>query len=71
MQTRINQVKKFATNGHPLKVTLMLKWRENHYADLAMEKINTFIDLISEYYKIEWAVKRNWNTFVAMFKVKK
>jgi translation initiation factor IF-3 len=25
MQTRINQVKKFATNGHPLKVTLMLK----------------------------------------------
>jgi translation initiation factor IF-3 len=71
MQTKINQVRKFANNGHPLKVTLMLRWRENHYSDLASEKIATFIELISDDYKLEWQVKKSWNTFNAILKVKK
>jgi len=69
LQTRINQVEKFAKNGHPLKVTLMLRWRENHYWALAQEKMETFIKLISDFYKIESPIKRNWNTFIAMLKV--
>jgi len=71
LQTRIKQVIKFADNGHPLKLTLMLRWRENHYGELALEKMKTFIGLIEEYYKIESPIKRNWNTFIAMLKVKK
>jgi len=71
LQTRIKQVIKFSENGHPLKLTLMLRWRENHYWDLALEKMKTFIKLIEEYYKIESPIKRNWNTFIAMLKVKK
>jgi len=71
LQTRVNQATKFAKNGHPLKVTLMLKWRENHYSDLALEKMETFINLIEEIYKLDSPIKRNWNTFVAMLKVKK
>ena len=71
MQTRINQVKKFAIHWHPLKVSLMLRWRENHYSSLASEKMETFIELISEEYKLEWQVKKNWNTFIAILKVKK
>lgn len=69
LQTRVKQVMKFWEAGHPLKVTLMLRWRENHYWNLALEKMNTFIKLIEEQYKLEWPIKRNWNTFVAMLKV--
>jgi len=71
MQTRINQVIKFAKNWHPLKLTLMLRWRENHYSDLALEKMQTFIEKIEDYYKLDNPIKKNWNTFIAMLKVKK
>ncbi len=71
LQTRLKQAIKFADNGHPLKLTLMLRWRENHYWDLALEKMETFIKLMEKHYKIESPIKRNWNTFVAMLKVKK
>ncbi len=71
LQTRVKQVMKFWDLGHPLKVTLMLRWRENHYGSLAMEKMETFIKLIEEVYKLEAPIKRNWNTFIAMLKVKK
>lgn len=71
LQTRIKQVIKFAEIGHPLKLTLMLRGRENHYWGLALEKMETFIKLIEEHYKIESPIKRNWNTFIAMLKVKK
>ena len=71
LQTRIKQVVKFSEIGHPLKLTLMLRWRENHYGGLALEKMETFIKLIEEHYKIESPIKRNWNTFIAMLKVKK
>jgi translation initiation factor IF-3 len=68
---RKKQAEKFAQHGNPLKVTLMLRWRENHYSSLASEKMETFIELISEEYKLEWQVKKNWNTFIAILKVKK
>ncbi len=71
LQTRINQATKFAWNGHPLKVTLMLRWRENHYEDLAMEKMKTFIEKLEDIYKLDWQIKKNGNTFIAMLKVKK
>ena len=71
LQTRFKQAVKFAEHGNPLKLTLMLRWRENHYWDLALEKMETFIKMLDEYYKIDSPIKRNWNTFVAMLKVKK
>jgi len=71
LEIRKKQAEKFWAAHHPLKVTLMLKWRENHYADLASEKINSFVESLSETYKLEWAVRKNWNTFVAMLKLNK
>ncbi len=68
LEIRKNQAEKFGKNHHPLKVTLMLKWRENHYAELASEKINSFVKSLSETYKLEWVVRKNWNTFIAMLK---
>jgi len=69
LQTKVKQVIKFASIGHPLKVNLMLRWRENHYWELAFEKMQKFLAMIEEYYKKESPIKRNWNTFVVMLKV--
>lgn len=71
LEIRRKQAEKFAIWQHPLKVTLMLKWRENQYGDLAFEKIDSFIKSIEEFYKLEWQIKRAWNTFLAMLKSKK
>lgn len=68
LEIRKKQAEKFWAANHPLKVTLMLKWRENHYANLASEKMDTFIESLSDIYKIEWAVRKNGNTFIAMLK---
>ena len=70
LQIKVKQAEKFAVLWHPLKVTLMLRWRENHYWDLAMEKMKSFIEMLDESYKLEWVIKRGWNTFNAMLKVK-
>ncbi len=68
LQIRKKQAEKFAAWWHPLKVSLMLRWRENHYADLALEKIESFVASLSEIYKLEGQVKRSWSNFSAMLK---
>ncbi len=68
LETKYKQAKKFAQLGHPLKVTLMLRWRENHYANIAQEKMLSFVEMLKDIYKIEWAVKKNGNTFISMLK---
>jgi len=68
LKIRKKQAEKFWAANHPLKVSLMLRWRENHYAGLAEEKINTFVESLSETYKLEWSIRKNWNTFIAMLK---
>jgi translation initiation factor IF-3 len=49
----------------------MLRWRENQYGELASEKITSFVNSLEEMYKLEWQIKRSWNTFSAMLKPKK
>jgi translation initiation factor IF-3 len=71
LEIKKKQSEHFADGWHPLKVTLMLKWRENQYSKLAFEKISSFVDSIAEIYKLDWDVKKNWNTFIAMLKPKK
>ncbi len=68
LEIKRKQAEKFAKAWNPLRVSLMLRWRENHYASLAWEKIETFVDSIKEIYKLEWQIRRNWNNFVAMLK---
>ena len=62
------QADKFATDGHPLKVSLMLRGRENHYGDLAQEKMESFVKSLEEIYKADAPVKRSGNTFNVMMK---
>jgi len=71
LDVKRNQAEKFAKIWHPLKVTLMLRWRENHYVDIANDKMNIFIEKISEFYKLEWKVNKTGNTFSAILKILK
>lgn len=71
LDVKKKQVAKFAEDGHPLKVSLMLRGRENHYGDLAAQKMEQFIESISEYYTPQAPVKRAGNTFNVLLKPKK
>jgi translation initiation factor IF-3 len=71
LEIRKKQALKFWENLHPLKITLMLKWRENQYGELAQKKIDSFVKSLEEIYKLEGEIKRNWNIFIAMLKSKK
>lgn len=71
LDVKRKQVEKFANDGHPLKVSLMLRWRENHYGELAAKKIDSFIEDIAEFYTPHAPVKRSGNTFNVLLKVKK
>lgn len=68
LEVRKNQAIAFAKWWHPLKVSLMLKWRENQYENIASEKMNVFVNSLAEHYKLDWTIKKNWNTFLAMLK---
>jgi hypothetical protein len=49
----------------------MLRWRENHYGELAAKKIENFVADIAEWYTPHAPVKRAGNTFNVLLKVKK
>ena len=68
LETRKNQAEKFWKALHPLRVTLMLRWRENQYSELWYEKMTNFINSLKDVYKLEWEVKKNWNIFSAQLK---
>jgi len=70
LQIRRKQAEKFAAGGHALKVSLMLRGRENHYRDLALEKINSFVDSLEDIYKKDGPVKWTWNIFTCIMKPK-
>lgn len=68
LEIRKRQAERFATALHPLKVTLMLRGRENQYGEIASDKMNSFVKSLSEIYKLDAQVKRSGNTFTAMLK---
>ena len=57
LDTRRNQAENWAADGHPIKITLQLRGRENQYEDLAMQKINEFISSLEAFYKRDPASK--------------
>lgn len=52
-------------DGHPLKLMLQLRGRENQYEDLARDKINEFIASVADIYKTDPNMKlmKQGNTF--------
>lgn len=68
LDVKKKQAEKFAKWWHPLKVALMLRGRENHYATIAWEKMETFVKKLEEVYKVDWRIKKVGNNFSAMLK---
>lgn len=58
-------IKKFLQEGHQVQIRLILKGRENLFNDLAEEKINKFLNLISEIsqFKISQPLKKVSNFY--------
>ncbi len=68
LEIRKKQALWFALDSCPLKITLMLKWRENQYGEIARNKMNNFIKSLEEVYKIEKPISHSWNTLSASLK---
>lgn len=51
LDVRRAQAEKWAKEGNPMKILLQLRWRENQYEDLAIEKIEEFINSVQDFYK--------------------
>lgn len=68
LEVRRRQAEKFAEEGNPLKISLMLRGRENHYGSLAQEKMETFVKSLEDIYKLEGTIRQIGNTFNAMLK---
>ena len=68
LEIRKKQAIWFAQDGHPLKVVLFMKWRENQHNDLAREKIKTFVNTLSEYYKIDKDISQAGSNLIIMLK---
>lgn len=48
---RKKQAESWAKEGHPMKILLQLRGRENQYEDIAQEKIKEFIESLESVYK--------------------
>lgn len=66
LEVKKNQAEKFAKDGHPLKVMLVLRWRENHYEDIAKQKMETFVAMLEDFYKIDKKLVRAGSNFIVM-----
>ncbi|MFA6090942.1 MAG: translation initiation factor IF-3 [Candidatus Gracilibacteria bacterium] len=71
LEIRKNQAIKFGTAGHPLKIILSLRGRENHYETLAMDKVNEFVASLAEVYKADGKVMKAGNNFSILLHIKK
>lgn len=71
LEIRKNQAIKFAAAGHPLKIILSLRGRENHYEALAMDKVNEFVTSLVDVYKADGKVMKAGNNFSILLHIKK
>lgn len=73
LDIRRKQAESWAKEGHPMKIILQLRGRENQYEDLAMGRINEFIVSLEDVYKKDVAAKilKQGNNFNVMLYPKK
>lgn len=72
LDIRRTQAKKFSALGHPLKVMLTLRGRENQYVSLANQKMREFVASLSDYYKTsDVNISKTGNNFSTLLYPKK
>ena len=68
--TKINQIKKFLSKGHKVKVSLMFRGRENAHRELGFEVIQRVINECEEVGMVDMPPKLIGRSVVAMLGVK-
>jgi len=63
MQTKIKRLEDFLEDGLKVKVVMFLAGREKSHFDLALEKTNTFLKMITVNYKVLSEIKKLSNGF--------
>ncbi|MFH1611929.1 MAG: translation initiation factor IF-3 [bacterium] len=58
IETKVKQVEKFLKQGHKVKIDVMLRGREKALIDVAKEKLDDFLKIISIPIKIDQEIKR-------------
>lgn len=71
LEIRRIQAVKFAKEGHPLKIILSLRGRENRYEDIALGKVNEFVTSLADVYKADGKVMKAGNNFSIVLHLKK
>ncbi len=72
LDIRRKQAEKFGKEGHPLKIMLTLRGRENNFVALASAKIKDFVNSLGEHYKVsEVTIAKAGNSFSTMLYPKK
>lgn len=73
LDVRRNQAEKWAKEGNPMKISLQLRGRENQYEDLAMTKIEEFVNSLEHCYKkdVSSKIQKQGNNFNIMLYPKK
>jgi translation initiation factor IF-3 len=58
LEYKAKKVEKFLTEGNKIRIEMRLRGREKAHGDLAKEKLNNFLELVSVEHKIEEEPKR-------------
>ncbi len=58
LETKAKQANKFLDQGHKVRIEMILRGREKGLFEMAKEKLNKFIKLISPEVKVEQEIKR-------------
>jgi translation initiation factor IF-3 len=63
LKRKAEMAKEFLSKGHQVQIKLILKGRERNFLNLAEEKLNNFLNLLSEItsYKISQPIKKTPN----------
>jgi len=63
LKRKAEMAKEFLTKGHQVQIKLVLKGRERNFHELAEEKLNNFLNILSEIinYKIAQPIKKSSN----------
>lgn len=56
-KTKAKQVEKFLVKGNKVRVEIFLRGREKTHRELAKEKLKTFLEIISEEYRVLEEIK--------------
>lgn len=70
LEVKKNQAEKFAKAAHPLKVLLTLRGRENQYEKIAEEKMNHFVSMLDDFYKIDKKLTKAGSNMIVMLSAK-